>query len=154
MGEVVTSYVDKALEMVGIDMGELGRLEADSLTHCGVLALLCDIGVEVTNHKCQTVSPTSASSRDASKHSVSISRTKVGIEMEVKDLKRANERCGQQLHDSAMHQWSHHDVCELEPLNELLADGDGDSASGGAVQFTEIVNVRANEITHLVQVML
>ena len=85
---------------------------------------------------------------------MSISRTKVGIEMEVKDLKRANKRGGQQLHDSAMHQRSHHEVSELEPLNELLADGDGDSASGGAVQFTEIVYVRANEITHLVQVML
>ena len=53
-----------------------------------------------------------------------------------------------------MHQWSHHDVGELEPLNELLADGDGDPTSGCAVQLTEIVDVSANEITHLVQVML
>ena len=85
---------------------------------------------------------------------MSISRTKVGIEMEVKNLKRANKRSGQELHDSSMHQRSHHDVGELEPLNDLLADGDGDPTSGGAVQLTEIVNVGANEVTHLVQVML
>ena len=154
MGEVVTSYVDKALEMVCIDMGELGRLEADSPTHCGVFALLRDIGVEVTNHKCQTVSPTSASSRDATKHPMSISRTKVGIEMEVKNLQRATKRSGQELHDSSMHQRPHHDVGELEPLDELLAYGDGDPTRRRAVQITEVVNVRLNEIGHLVQVML
>ena len=62
VGEIITTDVDIPLEVVSIDMGVLGRLEADSSTHSGVLAFLRDIAVEVANHKCQTISPTSAGS--------------------------------------------------------------------------------------------
>ena len=62
MGEIITSDVNEPLEVVSIDMGILGSLEADSSAHSGVLAFLRDIAVEITNHKCQTISPTSAGS--------------------------------------------------------------------------------------------
>ena len=85
---------------------------------------------------------------------MSIDRPKVGVKMEIEHLKSAHERRGHQLHHPAMHQGSHHYVSELELLNELFADGNRDSPCGVAVQLTEIVNVGANEVTHLVQVML
>ena len=127
MSEVTTSNVNIALEVSLIDVCEPRWLKRDGPVRSGELALLSDIGVEVTHNECHAVPAALNCTRDAPKHTMCIARPKIGVQMKIDNLKDPLTCCCNQLQHTTWDQRSHHDVHDLVPLEELLADGHGDT---------------------------